>query len=286
MCLIPVSTIKKVGLSLPVFIKWDDAEYALRAREAGVATVTLPGSAVWHVSWVDKDDSTDWQAFFHARNRLVAALLHSPFARGGRLLDANLATDLRHLVSMQYYALAARHEAYRNVLRGPGGLHEDMFTRLPKTRKLTEKYPDGAAIKDRTALPKVATRVRHLRKPPRYAMPVGPLRYVWLARVLMRHAFSAVPPEAHTKPEAHLAFQDAKWWVVPRYDSVLVSNAEGSAATFHVRDPKTFRSMLLTSLRLRAKLMTRWPALRAQYRDALPDITGPEAWSADFRRQG
>ncbi len=101
MCLIPVSTIKQVGLSLPVFIKWDDAEYALRAKEVGVPTVTLPGAAVWHVSWVDKDDSQDWQAFFHARNRLIAALLHSPYERGGRFLTANLATDVRHLVSMR-----------------------------------------------------------------------------------------------------------------------------------------------------------------------------------------
>lgn len=49
-CVIPKEIISEIGLSLPVFIKWDDAEYGIRAGEANtMKTVTLPGSAVWHV---------------------------------------------------------------------------------------------------------------------------------------------------------------------------------------------------------------------------------------------
>ena len=75
MCLIPKEALEKVGLALPAFIKWDDAEHCLRAREAGVPTVSLPGVALWHVSWVGKDDSIDWQAYFHARNRIVVVVV-------------------------------------------------------------------------------------------------------------------------------------------------------------------------------------------------------------------
>ena len=42
MCLIPTDVIRQVGLSLPMFIKWDDAEFGLRAAEAGFQTAT-PG---------------------------------------------------------------------------------------------------------------------------------------------------------------------------------------------------------------------------------------------------
>ena len=70
MCLIPTHVIHEIGLSLPMFIKWDDAEFGLRAREAGYPTVTMPGVAVWHVPWTEKDDTLDWQAYFHERNRL------------------------------------------------------------------------------------------------------------------------------------------------------------------------------------------------------------------------
>ena len=58
---------------LPLFIKLDDVGYGLRAAEHGYGTVTLPGCAIWHMAWSDKDDAIDWQAYFHLRNRLVVA---------------------------------------------------------------------------------------------------------------------------------------------------------------------------------------------------------------------
>ena len=47
---------RRSGLSLPVFIKWDDSEFGLRAKAAGYPTVSFPGAAVWHVPWTDKND--------------------------------------------------------------------------------------------------------------------------------------------------------------------------------------------------------------------------------------
>ena len=102
MCLIPTRVIREVGLALPLFIKWDDAEFGLRAGAAGFPTVSLPGAAVWHVPWHEKDDTIDWQAYFHRRNRIVAALLHSPYEHGGKLVRESLETQVRHLLCMQY----------------------------------------------------------------------------------------------------------------------------------------------------------------------------------------
>ena len=98
MCLIPTEVIKEIGLSLPFFIKWDDAEYGLRAADAGYPTVTLPGVAVWHVPWTDKNDALDWQAYFHQRNRIIAALLHSPYERGGRMVRESFEPPVKHLL--------------------------------------------------------------------------------------------------------------------------------------------------------------------------------------------
>ena len=36
----------------------------------------MPGTAIWHMAWSDKDDAIDWQAYFHLRNRLVVAAMH------------------------------------------------------------------------------------------------------------------------------------------------------------------------------------------------------------------
>ena len=74
---------------------------ALRLR--AISTVSFPGAGVWHVSWTDKDDSVGWQAYYHERNRLITALLHSPFDKGGRVLLESLFLDVKHTLSMQYY---------------------------------------------------------------------------------------------------------------------------------------------------------------------------------------
>jgi len=76
MCMIPRQVAEELGQPLPLFIKWDDADYGLRAAEHGYGTVTLPGVAIWHMAWSDKDDAIDWQAYFHLRNRLVVATMH------------------------------------------------------------------------------------------------------------------------------------------------------------------------------------------------------------------
>ena len=87
---------------------------------AGYPTVSLPGAAVWHVPWTDKDDSVDWQAYFHARNRFVAALLHSPFRFGGRMVRESLAIQAKHLMGMQYSAAPAAPASPRGRARRAG----------------------------------------------------------------------------------------------------------------------------------------------------------------------
>lgn len=286
MSLIPVSVIEDIGASLPVFIKWDDAEYSLRARERGVATVSLPGAAVWHVSWVDKDDSHDWQAFFHARNRLVAALLHSPIARGGRLSRANLAADVKNLLTMDYYTVAMRHEAIRNVFAGPEQLHDDMRDRLARVRELGAGFREAKVIRESARLPHFPAReIMAVTTGKSDPGPRGLSLVRWIVRQAFRHAWSRPRPDAAERPQAHLAYQDARWFEVPNYDSVLISNAEGSGATLHVRDPRTFRRLLIDSVRLNSAYRRRWKELRTTYRNALPEVTSLQTWAATFERE-
>src|SRR5260370_34073601 len=102
MCLIRTQITRERGLALPVFIKWDDAECGVRAGDRGYPTVSMPGVAAWQAPWTDKTDAQDWQSYYHLRNRLVAALLHSQQRRGGGLLSECLERQLQNLLSMQY----------------------------------------------------------------------------------------------------------------------------------------------------------------------------------------
>lgn len=284
MSLIPVSVVEAIGLSLPVFIKWDDAEYSLRASEHGVPTVTLPGAAVWHVSWVDKDDSHDWQAFYHARNRLIAALLHSPEPRGGRLARANLADDLKHLLTMDYATVALRHEAIRNVFRGPERLHGELASTLERVRSIGAEFPEWDVIRDPARLTAVPTR-SDASDGASVATTAGPRGLglaTWLLLQVIRHAFVRPSPDATARPASRLAYADARWFEVPNHDSVLISNAEGSGATWHVRDPRQFRRQLIASVRLNLAYRRHWDRLRRRYRAALPALVSPGEWQRTF----
>jgi galactofuranosylgalactofuranosylrhamnosyl-N-acetylglucosaminyl-diphospho-decaprenol beta-1,5/1,6-galactofuranosyltransferase len=85
-------------------------------------------------------------------------------------------------------------------------------------------------------------------------------------------------------PQAHLPFSDAKWWVVPGYDSVLITNAEGSGVTWHRRDRRSFVRGFWRAVRNARDLRAKWPALSAAYREAIPDLVSVESWGRYFDR--
>jgi galactofuranosylgalactofuranosylrhamnosyl-N-acetylglucosaminyl-diphospho-decaprenol beta-1,5/1,6-galactofuranosyltransferase len=283
MCLVPTAVLRDVGLSLPVFIKWDDAEFGLRAREAGYPTVSLPGAAVWHVPWTDKDDSVDWQAYFHARNRLVAALLHSPFEHGGRMVRESLAIQLKHLVAMQYSAADLRERALLDVLAGPAGLHEQLATKLGEVRARRAAFDDARVVTDPGDLAPVrAGRPRkrdHRAEQPRdrAGRLVAGLRGV--ARQLL-----PVPEAARLAPDREVPSADAGWWTLSGLDSALVSTTDGTGVSWHHRDRRHVMGAARRATLVHQRLLREWPRLAAEYRTALPDLVGVDAWRKTLDR--
>ncbi|GAA1926332.1 glycosyltransferase [Microbacterium aoyamense] len=284
MCLIPVEAIRAVGLSLPAFIKWDDAEYSLRARTAGVPTVSMPGVALWHVSWVGKDDTIDWQAYFHARNRIVAGLLHSEHAGGGTLLRHSRRVDLKHLMMMQYYPVALRHRALQDVLSGPDHMRRNLATAMPAARALQKQFPETVVHKD-SGVPLRSRRGRQVfkqRKMHDFDSPQGLRLRLFTATTLVAHWLHKPRPENVAHPEVEFGKNDAHWWRLPLYDSALVSAADGSGKNIYTRDRAKYRRMLLDTVRLHRRLKREWPRLSQQYRRALPDLVSLEAWQTTF----
>ena len=78
----------------------------------------MPGTAIWHMAWSDKDDAIDWQAYFHLRNRLVVAALHwDGDVRG--LVRSHLKATLKHLLCLEYSTVAIQNKAMDDFLAGP-----------------------------------------------------------------------------------------------------------------------------------------------------------------------
>jgi galactofuranosylgalactofuranosylrhamnosyl-N-acetylglucosaminyl-diphospho-decaprenol beta-1,5/1,6-galactofuranosyltransferase len=281
MCLIPTEVLRTVGLSLPLFIKWDDSEYGVRAAAAGFPTVTLPGAAVWHVPWTDKNDALDWQSYFHQRNRTVAALLHSPYERGGRVVRESFNHQIKHLFSMQYSTAELRHLALEDVLAGPDRLHADLLTKLPELQAKRREYADAQTSADPDAFPPVRRE-----KPPKKGQdpttPKGKAGQLLAAATSAVRQTRPVRSLAQRFPEARLAAMDARWWMIAQFDSVVVSMPDGTSAAWYQRDQSEFGDLLRRTIEVHRRLYREWPSLARQYREALPDLVSPEQWSKTF----
>jgi galactofuranosylgalactofuranosylrhamnosyl-N-acetylglucosaminyl-diphospho-decaprenol beta-1,5/1,6-galactofuranosyltransferase len=281
MCLIPTEVLRSIGLSLPLFIKWDDSEYGVRAAAHGFPTVTLPGTAVWHVPWTDKNDGLDWQSYFHQRNRTIAALLHSPYERGGRVVRESFNHQVKHLFSMQYSTAELRHLALEDVLAGPERLHAELGTKLPQLQAKRREYADARTSPDPDAFPPV----RREKPPKRGAdptLPKGRVGQLVAAATSAARQLLPIRSLAERYPEARLAAMDAKWWMIAQFDSVVVSMPDGTSASWYQRDRDEFGDLLRRTVEVHQRLHREWPALARRYREALPDLVSPEQWAATF----
>jgi galactofuranosylgalactofuranosylrhamnosyl-N-acetylglucosaminyl-diphospho-decaprenol beta-1,5/1,6-galactofuranosyltransferase len=281
MCLIPLEVLKSVGLSLPLFIKWDDAEFGLRAGKAGYPTVSLPGMAVWHMPWTEKDDTLDWQAYFHLRNKLVAALLHSPFPRGGKVVRESMAHQAKHLIAMQYSAAHLRNKAIEDVLSGPEHLHATLATVLPEVRSIRAGYPDAQTSSEVSAFP-MPRRRKPLRKDREPEPPRGLRGTAVAAAAGVVRQLRPLQPDAEQRPQDAVPAMDARWWRLAQLDSVVVSTADGASASWYRRDRASFTGLSRKSAELHQRLLAEWPALSQRYQDASAELVSPQTWSRTF----
>ncbi|HYB86104.1 MAG TPA: glycosyltransferase [Streptosporangiaceae bacterium] len=281
LCLIPRQVIAELGLALPVFIKWDDAEYGVRAREHGIPTVSMPGVAAWQAPWADKNDALDWQAYYHLRNRIVSALLHSPAEHGGALISESLQRQLQNLLSMQYSTVALRLLAIEDVLTGPAHLHRDLGTKMKQLRELRAHYTDAQGEADLESFPPARRRAPDQVKDS--TTPTNKINLLTKAGAGTMRQLRAPRKGASKRPQMALPYQDSSWWVLVKLDSALVSAADGATAAWYRRDRKLFSSLGWRSLILHARLRRQWPRLAAEYRAAAADFTSPARWRETFQ---
>jgi len=254
--LIPVAAIRDVGYALPIFIKWDDAEYGLRAKEHGFPTVTLPGAAIWHIPWAVKLDALDWQAYYHARNRLVAALLHSGGVRS-KAASATLTGTIKHLFSQQYSVVELRNQAVADVLRGPEFIRTTLGTRLADIHAMRAGYDDTDIRPAATDFPPVVTQKRRA-----LPLPQSIRRRGWLVLLGLTNLRPTPPiasPTDAVRPP-HIGWND-QWAKLAGLDSCLVMLPGGSGVCWYRRSRRVFLRQFGRTLVLNFRLNRRWRSL-------------------------
>lgn len=270
-CMIPRQVAEELGQPLPLFIKWDDAEYGLRAGEHGYPTVTLPGAAIWHMAWSDKDDAIDWQAYFHLRNRLVVAALHWDGDITG-LVRSHLKATLKHLACLEYSTVAIQNRAIDDFLAGPEHIFSILESALPEVHRLRKEYPDAVVLPAASELPQPTYQSKAMNP------PVNPVSIGYrLARGIL-HNMTKADTEAHRCPEYNVATQDARWFRLCTVDGVTVTTADGCGVVYRQRDRRKMISLLVKSLRRQRQLLSRFDEMRRVYRDALPVLSSKQKW--------
>ena len=282
MCLIPRTVARDIGQPLPLFIKWDDAEYGLRAARAGYPTATWPGIAIWHMAWSDKDDAIDWQAYFHLRNRLVVAALNHEGPVDGIVRSMRKATA-KHLLCLEYSTVAIQNEAMKDFLAGPEGLFDILETSLPRINALRKEFPDARVLPSASELPKptgipgvptkdIGGRLAPLKKS------------VWLAKGLLNN-LRPHDRAHHETPQANFAPIEARWFSLSRVDGATVTTADGRGVVYRQRDREKAKELLAESRALQKQVADRFDEMRRRYRDAHPELTSRKRWADVFEQQ-
>ena len=279
MCLFPRIVAETNGQPLPLFIKWDDTEYSLRAAANGFPTVTWPGAAIWHMAWADKDDAIDWQAYFHLRNRLiVAALYHDGDAKG--ITRSIFKSTLKHTMCMEYSTMAIQIEAMKDFLAGPDQLFDILESSLPRIAKLRSNYSDAVIIDSADQLPaptgapgvptqNIGGRLAKIKKIP------------WAVKG-QKHLLSKEDPRHHEVPQLNLTPDEARWFTLSRVDSATVSTAGGTGVAFRKRDRDLARDLVEQTRELLSDIEDNFDEMRTEYRKALPELTSRESWRKIF----
>lgn len=267
-CLIPAAVVRAIGYPLPVFLQWDDVEFAYRARRHGFPSVSLPGAGVWHADfgWKDGDE---WHRYFTLRNGLITAALHTGFATRriathlGRLLS-------QYLVSMHYGLAATLLQAVEDFLDGPDALHDGSAGAAETIRRIRADYPETVVHPMRDLPDHVpdlaATRISRAANEP------GRRRLTWAKRA----AHLLVDRPGRT---GHVPAGDAHWWHVSLFSQAVVTDMGETGFRVRTRDRRRALDLGRRGARTLRRLVADGPTVAQRYRDAAPRLTGRANWA-------
>lgn len=260
--LLPPGTVAELGLPAPFFLKWDDAEYGLRATEHGYEHLVLPGTAVHHPPWSSHTTQMSWVGQILHRNRLAAAAAHGA---GPGVVLSSLVHQIKHVLSGHHLTAHLWAEGTAQMLAGPAWLSGA----LTRTREHAQDTVDRWREAHRASASRVAE--LHARAETRRPMPLrGTLRAVRrLAGLPSRRA-----------QVTRVSTRDLSWRTTLGADAVVIMTARSAPIELLVPSGAEDRALLARILRQHLVLLLRWPSLRRCYRRALRQSTTPQAWHA------
>ena len=110
---IPVSTIKKIGLPLPLFVHRDDVEYGLRMNRR---FITLNGIGIWHEPYINKLPGS--AEYYDVRNLAVINAIHYPEMNARQMNFKMLKWMLGNVYRCRYRYVQMNMKGVRDFCKG------------------------------------------------------------------------------------------------------------------------------------------------------------------------
>lgn len=264
--LLPAGAVAELGLSAPFFLKWDDAEYGLRARAAGYAIQTVPGTGTWHPTWAGLGTISSWSAWPLHRNRLATAAAY----RAGRsvLLDS-FVHQIKHVLSLQYDTADLWDGALEQFLSGPDWLITDLRTVRERGQQIVD-----AGQRNRGAQIGEGLEEAHGANVPISPDP-GRLS------AMLAAISGLIRPTGRFSRVGRVPMDEYTWQRGLGRDAVRVETPDGEGRWL-VRDPSRARRALVRTTKQHITAVRNWARLRTQYADHLPYSRSVAAWRESF----
>ena len=197
-------------------------------------------------------------------------------------LPARSRPTCKHLLKLEYSAVALHLKAYEDFLAGPSAVFASLPTALADVRALQQQYADSKVVTSDVPDPEMDAVVdRGHGHAPRRQGGHRARRCCGAGRQALRPA----RPARVSAPQLQVPAQDAQWFVLSQLDSATVGTADGRGVTFRHRDPATASGSRKRSLELNREIRRRFPELQQQYRAAWDELTSRDGLAHDVRRR-
>lgn len=258
--LFPPGTAPELGLPAPLFLKWDDAEYGLRATAHGYAHAVLPGTAVHHPPWTAYRTQMSWTARVLHRNRLAIA---AAYGAGRGVIASSLVHQIKHILAGHLLTAELWESGVDAVSSGPEEwLGHDLRLARNKSAQIVEHWHREHDVPFPTV--------------PTHDAPLP------LPKALARASVRLLRPDRPSLVVLAVPADEVHWRTTIGGDTVIVTDDAGRPeSAFKVRG-SAMRRALSRTIRSHVDLARRWSALRERYRDALPRHTTAASWAEQF----
>lgn len=257
--LFPPGTAAELGLPLPLFLKWDDAEYGLRATARGYDHALLPGTAVHHPPWNAHSTQMSWSARLLHRNRLAIAAGHGA---GRGVIASSFVHQCKHVLAGHLLTAELWEAGVDEFRAGPSAW---LGTDLDRARGEGERIVTAWHAENDLPGPLTPTRT----SPRPFTVALG--------HALLRLA----TPDRAPRVVLEVPSKKVRWNTTLGADALLITRGGAPLEAYRVRGSR-MRRALARVIASHLDLTWRWRTLQESYRRALPRHATAEAWSAQF----